>query len=38
MNKEEMQNTIEYTNEFVKDIPTRIILFAILNHLQELDE
>jgi len=35
MTAKEMQNTIEYTNKFVKDIPTRIVLLAILEHLQD---
>ena len=35
MNKEEIENTIEYANGFIKDIPTRMSLIAILEHLLE---
>ena len=35
MNKEEIENTISYANGFVKDIPNRMVLIAILEHLLE---
>jgi hypothetical protein len=35
MKKKEIKNTIDYVNGFIKDIPTRITIIAILEHLLE---